>query len=201
MILLIDNTKNLKDAFMTPKLLACLEKVGVKFMVASTRTDVNTILDTYIKDIKGIILSGGPLCLSEELTISLINKNIAVVLRLKNIPILGICFGFQLLVASYGGHIVSMDKESKGVKKVQILSPHSPIFKNINNEYIDVFQSHKDTVNDVPPNFDIIAIDENNIIQGIENKQFNIWGFQFHPEGLDSTTQLIYNFLDICDDR
>ena len=201
MILLIDNTKNLKGAFMTPKLLACLEKVGVKFMVASTRTDVNTILDTYIKDIKGIILSGGPLCLSEELTISLINKNIAVVLRLKNIPILGICFGFQLLVASYGGHIVSMDKESKGVKKVQILSHNSRIFKNINKEYIDVFQSHKDTVNDVPPNFDIIAIDENNIIQGIENKQFNIWGFQFHPEGMESTTQLIYNFLDICDDR
>ena len=122
MILLIDNTKNLKEAFMTPKLLGCLEKTRVKFMVASTRTDVNIILDTYIKDITGIILSGGPLCLSEELTISLINKNIAVVLRLKNIPILGICFGFQLLVASYGGHIVSMDRESKGVKKVQILS-------------------------------------------------------------------------------
>ncbi len=201
MILLIDNTKNLKEAFMTPKLLGCLEKTGVKFMVASTRTDVNIILDTYIKDIKGIILSGGPLCLSEELTISLINKNIAVVLRLKNIPILGICFGFQLLVASYGGHIVSMDRESKGVKKVQILSRGSRIFKNINNEYIDVFQSHKDTVNDVPPNFDIIVIDENNIIQGIENKNLNIWGFQFHPEGLESTTQLIYNFLDLCGDQ
>ena len=161
-------------------------------------TDVNTVLDTYIKDIKGIILSGGPLCLSEELTISLINKNIAVVLRLRNIPILGICFGFQLLVASYGGNIVSMDKESKGLKKIQILSPTSPIFKNITNEYIDVFQSHKDKVNDVPPHFDIIAIDGDNIIQAIENKKFNIWGFQFHPEGLESTTQLIYNFLDIC---
>ena len=201
MILLIDNTKNLKEAFMTPKLLGCLEKTGVKFMVASTRTDVNIILDTYIKDITGIILSGGPLCLSEELTISLINKNIAVVLRLKNIPILGICFGFQLLVASYGGHIVSMDRESKGVKKVQILSRGSRIFKNIHEEYIDVFQSHKDTVNDVPPNFDITVIDENNIIQGIENKRLNIWGFQFHAEGMESTTQLIYNFLDICRDQ
>ncbi len=198
---MIDNTKNLKEAFMTPKLLGCLEKTGVKFMVASTRTDVNIILDTYIKDITGIILSGGPLCLSEELTISLINKNIAVVLRLKNIPILGICFGFQLLVASYGGHIVSMDRESKGVKKVQILSRGSRIFKNIHEEYIDVFQSHKDTVNDVPPNFDITVIDENNIIQGIENKRLNIWGFQFHPEGMESTTQLIYNFLDICRDQ
>jgi len=52
-----------------------------------------------------------------------------------------------------------------------------------------------------PPNFDIIVIDENNIIQGIENKNLNIWGFQFHPEGLESTTQLIYNFLDICEDQ
>jgi len=198
MILVIDNTKNLKSAFMTPKLLACLEKAEIIFIVASTRTDVNTVLDTYIKDIKGIILSGGPLCLSEELTISLINKNIAVVLRLRNIPILGICFGFQLLVASYGGNIVSMDKESKGLKKIQILSPTSPIFKNITNEYIDVFQSHKDKVNDVPPHFDIIAIDGDNIIQAIENKKFNIWGFQFHPEGLESTTQMIYNFLNIC---
>ena len=70
------------------------------------------------------------------------------------------------------------------LKKIQILSPASPIFKNITDEYIDVFQSHKDKVNDVPPNFDIIAIDGDNIIQAIENKKFNIWGFQFHPEGL-----------------
>ena len=82
MILLIDNTKNLEGAFMTPKLLACLERKGVHFIVASTRTDVNTILDTYNKEIKGIILSGGPLCLSEELTISLINKNINIFLRI-----------------------------------------------------------------------------------------------------------------------
>ena len=198
MILLIDNTKNLDGAFMTPKLLVCLENKGVQFTVASTRTDVNTILGKHNKEIKGIILSGGPLCLSEELTISLINKNIAVVLRLKHIPILGICFGFQLLVASYGGNIVSMEKESKGIKKVQILSDTSRIFKHITHKHIEVFQSHKDKVKEVPPNFEIIAIDGDNVIQGIENRKYNIWGFQFHPEGLDSTTQIIYNFLDIC---
>lgn len=200
MIILIDNTKNLEEAFMTPKLLACLERKNINFIVASTRTDVNIILGKYNKQIKGIILSGGPLCLSTELTISLINKNIAVVLRLKNVPILGICFGFQLLVASYGGNIVSMDKESRGVKKVEILFPNSPIFKFLKtkNKCIEVFQSHKDKVKEVPPNFEIIVIDENNIIQGIENKTSNIWGFQFHPEGLKSTTQIIYNFLDIC---
>lgn len=199
MILLIDNTKNIEGAFMTPKLLACLEAKGVSFIVASTRTEVNDILETHKSAIKGIILSGGPLCLSEELTISLINKNIAVLLlRRPQVPILGICFGFQLLVASYGGNIVSMEKESKGIKKIQILSNKSLIFKKIKTTTIEVFQSHKDKVKEVPPHFEIIAIDGENIIQGIENKNHKIWGFQFHPEGLDSTVQIIYNFLEIC---
>ena len=198
MILLIDNTKNLKGAFMTPKLLACLEAKGVSFIVASTRTEVNDILETHKSAIKGIILSGGPLCLSEELTISLINKNIAVLLsRRRQVPLLGICFGVQLVVASYGGNIVSMEKESKGVKKIHI-SNKSLIFKKIKTSAIEVFQSHKDKVKEVPPHFEIIAIDDENIIQGIENKNHKIWGFQFHPEGLDSTVQIIYNFLEIC---
>ncbi len=42
MILLIDNTKNLKEAFMTPKLLSCLEKSEENFIIALTRTEVNT---------------------------------------------------------------------------------------------------------------------------------------------------------------
>ena len=198
MILIIDNTKNLKEAFMTPKLLACLEKKKIPFIVASSRTEVNDIVAHQKKEIKGVILSGGPLCLSEELTISLINKNIAVLLRLPQVPLLGICFGFQLLVASYGGNIVSMDKASQGIKTVQILSKESPIFKNIKEKTIAVFQSHKDKVKEVPPHFKIIAIDDTHIIQGIENKKSNIWGFQFHPERVDSTVQIVYNFIEIC---
>ncbi len=198
MILIIDNTKNLKEAFMTPKLLACLGEKKIPFIVASSRTEVNAIVEHQRKDIKGVILSGGPLCLSEELTISLINKNIAVLLRLPRVPLLGICFGFQLLVASYGGKIVSMEKASQGVKTVQILAHKSPIFTKIGQKELDVFQSHKDKVKEVPPHFEVIAIDNANIIQGIENKKSNIWGFQFHPEGLETTIQIIYNFLEIC---
>ena len=198
MILIIDNTKNLKEAFMTPKLIICLEKKAIPFIVASSRTEVNAIVNHQKNDIKGVILSGGPLCLSEELTISLINKNIAVLLRLPRVPLLGICFGFQLLVASYGGKIVSMEKASQGVKPIQILSETTPIFGKIKKKTIDVFQSHKDKVKEVPPHFEVIAIDSANIIQGIENKKSNIWGVQFHPEGLDSTVQIIYNFIEIC---
>ena len=197
-ILVVDTTKNLNEAFMTPKLLSCLEQKRVSYLVASTRTDVNGMLDQHAHRITGIILSGGPLCLSEELTISLINKNIAVLLRRQSVPLLGICFGFQLLVASFGGKIVSMDKQAHGIRQIKILSKISPILKHLNTEYLQVYQSHKDKVKEVPPNFKVIATDDHDVIQGIENEHFSIWGVQFHPEGLASTAQILYNFLDIC---
>ena len=119
MILIIDNTKNLKKAYMTPKLLSYLDSLEVKYIVVSNREDVNNII-YHSLDIKGCILTGGPLCLSEELTIESINKNISILLHLKNIPILGICFGFQIMAASYGGKIDSMDKEESGIFDVNL---------------------------------------------------------------------------------
>ena len=78
MIFIIDNTKNIKEAEMTPRLLLYLENSNIKYIVASDREDVNKYLENNMNDIKGIILTGGPQCLSEELTIESINKNISV---------------------------------------------------------------------------------------------------------------------------
>jgi len=194
MILIIDNTKNLKKAYMTPKLLSYLDSLEVKYIVVSNREDVNNII-YHSLDIKGCILTGGPLCLSEELTIESINKNISILLHLKNIPILGICFGFQIMAASYGGKIDSMNKEESGVFDVNLIK-RSIIMKNLDNKF-KVFQSHKDIVKQIPPNFEIIGIDNNNNIQIIENIENKCWGVQFHPEGLENTNIIIKNFINI----
>ena len=195
MILVIDNTKNLKKAYMTPKLLSYLDSLEIKYIVVSKREEVNNII-YHSLNIRGCILTGGPLCLSEELTIESINKNISILLHLKNIPILGICFGFQIMAASYGGKIDSMKKEDEGIFKVKSVK-NSIIINDLDNSF-NVFQSHKDTVIDIPPNFDIIAIDNKNNIQIIENLKNQCWGVQFHPEGLESTNIIIKNFIDIC---
>ena len=195
MILVIDNTKNLKKAYMTPKLLNYLDYLEIKYIVVSEREEVNNII-YHSLDIKGCILTGGPLCLSEELTIESINKNISILLHLKNIPILGICFGFQIMAASYGGRINSMKIEEKGLFNVNIIK-NSIILKGLNNGF-EVFQSHKDKVIDIPPNFNIIGIYNNNNIQIIENLKNKCWGVQFHPEGLKSTNIIIKNFIDFC---
>tara|TARA_B100000586_G_C19823045_1_gene307197 strand:- start:330 stop:530 length:201 start_codon:yes stop_codon:yes gene_type:complete len=58
-ILIVDNTKNLKKAFMTPKLMKCLENKDVKYKILSEREDLYNILCNDLQNIFGIILSGG----------------------------------------------------------------------------------------------------------------------------------------------
>jgi len=195
-ILIVDNTKNLKKAFMTPKLMKCLENKDVKYKILSEREDLYNILCNDLQNIFGIILSGGPLCLSEALEIDSINKNIALLTQLKDIPILGICFGFQVMAASYGGKIISMKREDTG-KVVIYTKNYSKLFKGLGKEFI-AYQSHKDKVREVPPKFRIIAKSSNGIIQGIENIELKRYGCQFHPEGLFRTNIIIFNFIDIC---
>lgn len=200
MLLIVDNTKNLDKAYMTPKLLNFLDSFNIKYTVLSKRKNIKIFIENKIlkESIKGIILTGGPLCLSEELTIGSINKNIAIILAFPNIPILGICFGFQVMVASYGGKIISMKEKKCGNHKI-IIKNTDTIFKNCKNEKI-VYQNHQDMVIDVPPCFNIIGIsDDNTTIQAIESIKLKRWGVQFHPEGLEKTLIIIKNFLDLVD--
>ena len=83
MIVFIDNTKNLKKAFMSPKIIDIIKKRNIEYKIVSNNNDVNYVVDNFKKKIKAIILSGGPLCLSDDLSMSLINKNITILLRLK----------------------------------------------------------------------------------------------------------------------
>lgn len=193
MILIIDNTKNLNKAYMTPKLIECLQNNNIKYHVASQRLEVNQILSQDHK-IKGIILSGGPLCLSEELTISSINKNIVALF--SNLPVLGICFGFQIMAASYGGKIDSMEQVHQGIKQINI-DTNSMIFQGLSQK-IDAFESHRDKLVEVPPNFNVISKSSDGIIQGIENIKLKRWGVQFHPEGLETSNKIILNFVNYC---
>ncbi len=193
MILIIDNTKNLKKAYMTPKLINCLQKNNINYLVASKRMEVNELL-TKNNCIKGIILSGGPLCLSEELTISSINKNIVALF--SNLPVLGICFGFQIMAASYGGKIDSMELTHQGIKNIEI-NVNSMIFQGLNKN-INAFESHRDKLVEVPPNFNVISKSSDGIIQGIENDKLKRWGIQFHPEGLETSNKIILNFVNYC---
>jgi len=142
---------------------------------------------------KGIIFSGGPASVYEK------NAPHCHPSILKmGIPILGICYGMQLIVQLLDGEVTPSEKREYGKTKLS-LDRHGRLFKDLGREgdQLVVWMSHGDTVKILPPGFHIIAHSRNTPFAAIEESQKRIYGLQFHPEvvhtqrGLD----LIRNFL------
>lgn len=148
-------------------------------------------LDKLNKDeIKGIILSGGPSCVN-DLNSPKLNPKIFEF----NVPILGICYGMQLLAKYFGGEVKSNIFKEFGNTKI-ILNNDCSLFFGINNE-VSVFMSHSDSVINLPNGFNILASSLDNKIEAFSNESSNIYGVQFHIEVNDTPTgkNIFSNFL------
>jgi len=130
------------------------------------------------KDIVGIILSGGPLNVYENDKFIFDKK----ILKLK-VPILGICFGHQILSKELGGRVKKSTHREFGLAKITKVS-NSTLTRNFFNKKntSNVWMSHTDQVSKMPKNFKIIASTQNSKLTIIENFKDNFYGVQFHPE-------------------
>jgi len=124
---------------------------------------------------KGIIFSGGPASVYEPDA----PKPDLRVFEL-GLPILGICYGLQLIVDHFGGKVIKAEKHEYGRAELEVLD-HEDLFYNIPN-YIHVWMSHADRVEKLPEGFETIARTFNAPYAAIRNKEKKIWGVQFHPE-------------------
>jgi len=147
---------------------------------------------------KGIILSGGPASVYEKKA-PLCDPAIVGL----GIPVLGICYGMQLIAQLLGGEVTRSDKREYGKAKLT-LSQGGGLFQGLGRKgsQLVVWMSHGDTVKVLPPGFHPIAHSRNTPYAAIEESQKRIYGLQFHPEvvhtqrGLD----LIKNFLfHVCE--
>jgi len=129
-------------------------------------------------NIAGIILSGGPLNVYENDKFKFDKK----ILKLR-IPILGICFGHQILSKLLGGKVKKSKHREFGLATISKAS-NSILTKNFfnNNNTSDVWMSHADQVSKMPKNFKVIASTKNSKLTIIENIKDNFYGVQFHPE-------------------
>ena len=113
-----------------------------------------------------------------------------------NVPILGICFGYQTLSMAYGGNVTSMKKMVDTRKKVQLKK--SKIFKGLKKEEKFKFM-HGDYVDEVPKSFKVIGKTSNGMVQAIQHRNKPIYGVQFHPEISGKSGEvLLDNFLNLC---
>ena len=127
---------------------------------------------------KGIILSGGPSTVTKKLF-----PNITHFLFNSNIPILGICYGLQLIAVNFGGRVKSVNKKREFGRSQLQETRKSELTKNFFKKKINnVWMSHEDSVYKIPKGFKKIASTKNSQFTVIENKQKKIYGIQFHPE-------------------
>ncbi len=147
----------------------------------------------FQSNICGIILSGGPLNVYQKNMFKFNNQ----IFNLK-IPILGICFGHQILSKELGGRVKKSKNREFGLAEVKKIND-SPLIKNFFNKkkLCNVWMSHADQVSKLPSNFKVIASSKNSKFTIIENKRKKFYGVQFHPEvtHTDRGILLLKNFV------
>ncbi len=148
-----------------------------------------------IAGLKGVILSGSPHSVREAAA-----PKIDFTLFRKKLPVLGICYGAQLLAQSFGGSVQASAVREYGRAKLSMVNQLNPLLAGI-DEHSQVWMSHADTIVELPENAQRIAATDD-----VKNAAFcfndeQTYGIQFHPEVFHSTqgSLLIENFLkEIC---
>jgi len=136
----------------------------------------------------GFVLSGGPSSVYQEKAYTLPDFILS-----SGKPVLGICYGMQLLADHFGGIVVPSDHQEYGSAKIQITQNNSLTKKG----YLNVWMSHGDIVKKAPEGFNVIAETDSGIIAAMSNDKKKYYGLQFHPEvtHTEAGNEMIHNFL------
>ena len=144
---------------------------------------------------KGVILSGGPASVYDDdapLAPSWVFD--------KGLPVLGICYGMQVIAHQLGGTVASSQKREYGHSVVYQDTKSDPLFSEI-SQSMPVWMSHGDKINQLPPGFKSIGYSDNSPVAVFVGDEAR-YGIQFHPEVVHTPEgqQLIKNFLfKVCD--
>ena len=160
--------------------------------IYSYKTDINKI---KAMNPKGIILTGGPnSCYEPD------SPTYSKELFELGIPVLGLCYGAQLMMHVLGGKVEKADAREYGKTEVLIDQKDSPIFAGVHEKTI-CWMSHFDYISQVAPSFTITSHTENCPCASAENAEKHLYAIQFHPEVLHTQegTTMLYNFVrNVC---
>lgn len=144
---------------------------------------------------KGIIFTGGPSSVYDESSPHYTSEILKI-----GVPILGICYGSQLISYMLDGEVSSCKKSEYGKINIKTLGK-SKLFKNVPDESI-VWMSHTDYISKTPDGFTVTAASEDCPCASMENESKKIYAVQFHPEVTHSEygKEILKNFLyEICE--
>lgn len=147
------------------------------------------------KNIKGVILSGSPFSVRNKQS-----PNPDISIFKGKLPLLGVCYGAQLMAQNFGGEVEASEHREYGRANLAYINKESKLFAGI-QEYSQVWMSHADTITKIPDNYEIISSTKDVKYAGYQVKGELTYGIQFHPEVYHSTegATLLKNFVvTIC---
>ncbi|MFC1490652.1 glutamine-hydrolyzing GMP synthase, partial [Candidatus Latescibacterota bacterium] len=141
----------------------------------------------------GIILSGGPSSVYSESAPPFNNDILDA-----GIPVLGLCYGMQLIANILGGEVKRLDRQEYGRADLSVQG-ESKLFNKL-KENEQVWMSHGDSVASPPKGFEVIGRTSDCPVAAIGNAASNVYGLQFHPEVTDTPSgdTILKNFIAIC---
>lgn len=142
------------------------------------------------EDIRGIILSGGPSSVYDDFS-----PKIPLEILSSGKPILGICYGLQLIAHIFGGRVSASKEREYGFALFKVIG-NSILFEGVEKEF-QVWMSHGDYVEKLPEGFESTGETESTPFASIENRKLKIYGVQFHPEVYHTKNgkRIIENFV------
>jgi len=144
---------------------------------------------------KGLILSGGPSSVYDQNA----PRSETSLVDQSNCPVLGICYGLQLMAYQMGGEVQPSKNREYGYARLTVVNGDTALFSGLPRE-MDVWLSHGDHVTTLPGGFHVTAM-TNDAVNAFENPARKIFGVQFHPEVAHTPLggQILRNFLfEIC---
>lgn len=151
------------------------------------------------KNVEKIILSGGPKSVYNRIE-SLSEKMIDYAMQ-NNIPLLGICFGHQLLAHKLGGKVEKGKSAEYGITKIYI-DKENTLFAGVAKEF-NAWASHFDDVKALPKDFIQLAHSDVSKFEAMKHKSKALFGLQFHPEvwHTEGGEKILTNFLNMKNGR
>jgi GMP synthase (glutamine-hydrolysing) len=145
-------------------------------------------------NIKGLILSGGPSSVYEQNSPKIDQRILDTA-----IPVLGLCYGHQLIAYLFGGEVKHGIKQEYGIANITI-DKSIDVLKGLNHTE-RVWMSHGDTVQNLPKDFEVLAHSENCPVAAFRYMKKTIYGLQWHPEVVHTEhgKEMLRNFIfEVC---
>ena len=156
-------------------------------------------IPTLTPDIKGVILSGSPASVRDS-----DSPDVDIDALVASVPLLGVCYGAQLMAQKYGGKVEKSDKREYGRAHLDVTDAENILFKEVAN-HSQIWMSHGDSITSLGDRFDIIAKSDSIPVAAFKAKDGAfpnpVYAIQFHPEVYHSTDghKILNNFLfGIC---